>query len=355
MRVYTRKGQLYAEYEDEGKRMRKSLKLKDTEENRAKAIAQLEARVQAARSKTKFIDPLEVPLKETVIEFLERFKGYKQSSQHTLQKRLRTIVKLLGIEESLPTNSLNIAHMKCYYQGVLEANYNTNTLYNLNVLLKSFLEFAFDRGYLTKNPYYKQKILIAPKPKSNTVLSLDQVLEILRECDQPFLKTYLAIGFFSGLRVGEILALCWGDFDFEKHTISVTKTFNEDGQLTPPKTASSVRTINMLACVEKQVKAFSLFFDVLNKETPLFGRNLKLQAIISKKWAKLLELLEIPHIKLYSTRHTFASIMLERGEEPLWVSWMLGHKNLNITLKVYAKYIPQQHKQRATFLEGVEL
>ncbi|WP_158656660.1 hypothetical protein, partial [Helicobacter suis] len=63
MRVYTRKDQLYAEYyTEEGKRVRKSLGLKDTESNRAKLDHQLEDRIKAAQARKRFIDPLETPL-----------------------------------------------------------------------------------------------------------------------------------------------------------------------------------------------------------------------------------------------------------------------------------------------------
>ena len=58
---------------------------------------------------------------------------------------------------------------------------------------------------------------------------------------------------------------------------------------------------------------------------------------------------------IYYTRHSFASLMLQRGEEPMWVSKMLGHTNLNITLNHYAKYLPQSVENRAKFLQGVSL
>ncbi|GLP31543.1 hypothetical protein HpBGD84_15740 [Helicobacter pylori] len=56
--------------------------------------------------------------------------------------------------------------------------------------------------------------------------------------------------------------------------------------------------------------------------------------------------------KLYTTRHTFASLMLSQGEEAMWVSKTLGHKDLNTTYKTYSHYIPKQEKERAKFLKG---
>ena len=49
-------------------------------------------------------------------------------------------------------------------------------------------------------------------------------------------------------------------------------------------------------------------------------------------------------------RHTFASMMIPSGEDILWVVNMLGHKNANITLQVYAKYMKNEKKIRGTFL-----
>ncbi|WP_281757807.1 hypothetical protein, partial [Helicobacter suis] len=76
MRVYTRKDQLYAEYyTEEGKRVRKSLGLKDTESNRAKLDHQLEDRIKAAQARKRFIDPLETPLSNRAVNPLALAMG----------------------------------------------------------------------------------------------------------------------------------------------------------------------------------------------------------------------------------------------------------------------------------------
>lgn len=49
-------------------------------------------------------------------------------------------------------------------------------------------------------------------------------------------------------------------------------------------------------------------------------------------------------------RHTFATVMIENGEDILWVSHMLGHKDSTMTLERYAKYVKRKEKKRATFL-----
>ena len=56
------------------------------------------------------------------------------------------------------------------------------------------------------------------------------------------------------------------------------------------------------------------------------------------------------HRTMYQMRHTFASMMINSGEDILWVASMLGHKNANITLQVYAKYMKNEKKKRGSFL-----
>ncbi|MFP5998212.1 tyrosine-type recombinase/integrase, partial [Helicobacter pylori] len=72
-----------------------------------------------------------------------------------------------------------------------------------------------------------------------------------------------------------------------------------------------------------------------------------------KSFKKLLKALNLKDRKLYTTRHTFASLMLSQGEEPLWISQTLGHKDLNTTYNTYSHYIPKQDKERAEFLKGI--
>ncbi|MDO9266272.1 MAG: hypothetical protein Q7U00_04220 [Sulfurimonas sp.] len=53
---------------------------------------------------------------------------------------------------------------------------------------------------------------------------------------------------------------------------------------------------------------------------------------------------------IYHTRHTFATVMLENGEDILWISNMLGLTDSTMTLSRYAKYIKRDERKRASFL-----
>jgi integrase len=73
--------------------------------------------------------------------------------------------------------------------------------------------------------------------------------------------------------------------------------------------------------------------------------------ISSHYWRPTLKNLGITYRNLYQMRHTFASLMISNGEDILWVSNMLGHKHSSMTLDMYARYIRQKNRKRATFLQ----
>ncbi len=86
--------------------------------------------------------------------------------------------------------------------------------------------------------------------------------------------------------------------------------------------------------------------DSLRLKTPYHSA----MKISTTYWKKVLKELEIPYRNLYQKSHTFASMMISSGEDILCVSNMLGHRNSNITLSTYAKYIKNDKKKRGTFL-----
>ena len=58
---------------------------------------------------------------------------------------------------------------------------------------------------------------------------------------------------------------------------------------------------------------------------------------------------------MYQTRHSFASLMLSHGEDPLWVARMLGHTSLDMIFRHYGKFIRNRaRRDGARFLKGFE-
>lgn len=155
----------------------------------------------------------------------------------------------------------------------------------------------------------------------------------------------ILICLYTGLRVGELLALEWTDIDFIKNELLVNKTCHDKGKsrvTTTPKTISSVRIIpipKQLVPILKQHKKQCKSQYVISEN----GTYISIRSY-QRSFELLLKRLGIPHQGFHSLRHTFATRALECGMDVKTLSEILGHKNATVTLNRYAHSL-MDHKR----------
>ncbi len=149
---------------------------------------------------------------------------------------------------------------------------------------------------------------------------------------------------YSGLRIGELIALQWSDIDFANGILTVSKSCHDskDGLIIDePKTATSRRAIPLpkqLLPILKSIKKKSHSpFVVSANGKPVSVRSYQ------RSFELLLKKLKIPHKGFHSLRHTFATRAIECGMDVKTLSEILGHKNPIVTLNRYAHSL-MEHK-----------
>ena len=160
----------------------------------------------------------------------------------------------------------------------------------------------------------------------------------------------ITICLYTGIRVGELLALKWSDIDFKNSVLYINNTchdvYTNDGYqkfLDSPKTFSSKREIPLPRCMVSHLMKMR---KESNSEFVISGNNGK---VISKRsyqstFSLVLKKLGLPHIGIHALRHTFATRALECGMDVKTLSEILGHKNAAITLNCYVHSLPE-HKR----------
>ncbi|RDU52824.1 hypothetical protein CQA49_06910 [Helicobacter sp. MIT 00-7814] len=268
----------------------------------------------------------------------------KESTKTSYLYAQRKLLAFFGDVEIGKITRQDIAEFYKY----LSSNSKSRARYLMGYLGRIF-ERARVENLITKSPMFKAK-LACKEAKEIQPFSENEISLLLQNCQDALFREFLRFSFFSGARVGEIVALQWSDIDFEKREISISKTLNRR-TITSPKTHSSIRKIIMLpplleslTWLKNNAKAKSpfIFCNALGKPISQRYRN--------TSWVNLLQKCNLPHRVLYNTRHSFASIMLSRGENIGWISQTLGHKNSHITLSVYAKYVKNESYKPALWL-----
>ncbi|MEA2018519.1 MAG: tyrosine-type recombinase/integrase [Campylobacterota bacterium] len=241
------------------------------------------------------------------------------------------------------------------WQNDLLGTYSPKYTMQIRIVLNGVLEDARRDEIIDKNPL---SLVKSPKISSSRDLdpfTMEEMYKILDNIPKK-IRVFYAIGFFTGMRTGEITALKVSDLDLSNQVITINHTRNR-GVETTPKTDSSTREIDIIDALipylEEHLRMFpnNHYLIESNKNGPYYSSS----KLVETYWRPTLEKLNINYRVQYQMRHTFATLSLtgtetKKGEDVLWVSNMLGHKDASITLKVYAKYIKNNERKRGAFL-----
>ncbi len=159
-------------------------------------------------------------------------------------------------------------------------------------------------------------------------------------------KPYFKFAFCSGLRQGEQIALKPDDIDWEKKEIHIYKaiTRDENGKIIEGLTKNrySRRSIKLLPVMEKTLLDQKEIYDKFKGEyffCNTTGSMIDPSNLRSYIWLPTLKKNGIKVRDMKQTRHTFATIALSCGENPLWIAKVMGHRNTEMIINVYSKYV----------------
>ena len=242
-----------------------------------------------------------------------------------------------------------------------------NTINKVLILLKKIFDTGIRKSLIDKNPVENLRKLPIRKPniKFWSIEEFTRFRELIRD-DEISYDLFFVIAFFTGMRMGEILALNWNDINLLTNTIFVTKTVyfvNNTSYINTTKTRSGTRNITInkkLAEMlkdwkEKQkekLKEFTENTDELQiiQSTPItITKNM-----IDKKFKQILERdKDLKKIRIHDLRHSHASLLINQGEDYLVVKERLGHASITTTIDTYSHLYPSKQKALANKLDDL--
>ncbi len=268
------------------------------------------------------------------------FRDYRSALNYYILDRFGNLpisdISYLDIEEF-------VAELEC-------SNKRKN---NILVPMRNIFKLALRAGFIEKDPMALVRNLKTEKPDI-APLSMDEVGKFL-DSVSPRYRDFFSVAFFTGMRFGEMAALKWKNVDFKLGVIRVRET-RVEGEEGRPKTAGSVRDIKILPPVAEALRSQRRV--TMGKSPYVFlnfyGRPLFPHSVNIHVWKPALKKIGLSPRPLIQTRHTFATLMLDAGEQPGWVARMMGHVNLKMILEHYYSHIKNyQRDDGAAFMKNV--
>jgi integrase len=221
------------------------------------------------------------------------------------------------------------------------AGYAPHSIHNYWGPLHLVLTCAVRLHVVASSPADRLTSAERPKPGSGRRRFLDRhELELLLRAAPDRHRVAIACGLFSGLRLSELLGLTWSDVDLRGSVIRVRHQMGRDGKRRPLKTAAAKRDVILMSQLASELRRLRLASPFSADKDLVFcsttGRTIGHRNVTARGLEKAANRAGLRGVTFHALRHTFASILIAQGHDPVFVSRQLGHANAAITLKVYA-------------------
>lgn len=233
---------------------------------------------------------------------------------------------------------------------------------------------AIEDGLVALNPASKPAKLIKVEDTKEkiTVLNDEETRHLLTKTKENLPRFYplLFTAFRTGMRQGELVALEWASIDWRGKFIEVGRSYRKnkvseagisrrEGAFSTTKSGkirqvdvsdqlAGVLTEHRKAIAAAALKAGKPMPELVFPSTtwsPMDASHIRrdLNAVLKKA--------EMHRIRFHDTRHTFASLLLRKGESPVYVQHQLGHHDISMTVGTYGHLIPGENRQAVNRLD----
>ncbi len=255
----------------------------------------------------------------------------------------------------LPVSDITTLHVRQWQNTLLPQGKKQTYCRIIHAQLAAVLNYAVRYYGLKQNPArLAGSIGTLKQQKAIQFYTLDQFRQFL-PCVKEKYRLAFKILFFTGLRVGEMLALTVSDFDPEAGTLDINKTLAEHFNIVqPPKTPKSKRLVTLPAFLIRDIQDYinCRFYNPQPGERLFFW--LKRPAFAWEK-RRAAQQAGLPNIRIHDFRHSHASLLINMGFPPLVVSERLGHENVKTTLDIYSHLYPEKAASVADRLDQFKM
>jgi integrase len=262
--------------------------------------------------------------------------------------------------------------IKDFLLGKVNEGFAGSTVTHMKNVISGVLNKAVDDETIQTNPAHKLGKIFKTQDKRKDVdfLTKEELKRLLDIVQVHFPRHYPLFLLLArtGLRIGEALALQWGDIDFNGRFITIQRGISR-GRIETPKNGKS-RRVDMSLQLTEALKALKdqggtpVVVPITRNEgapeepsewvfTNGVGGFIDVNNWRRRVFNKALKKAGLRRIRIHDLRHTYASLLIQAGESLAYVRDQLGHHSIKVTVDIYGHLAPEGNKQAVDKLDDV--
>lgn len=274
--------------------------------------------------------------------------------EHTMRtKKYIVELKILPYFGNKRVNDITAADIRQWQNELIKMGYSPTYLKTINNQLSAIFNYAIRYYDLKSNPCAKAGSMGKSKAEEMDFWTGEEFRKFIDSVMNKRLS-YMAFMtlYWTGMRLGELLALNPKDVDLEKRTISITKSYQRLGKkdvISPPKTPKSKRVITIPEFLAADIKDYMDSLYDLQENDRLFPIT---KYYLEHEMQRGIKESGVKRIRVHDLRHSHASMLIELGFSPLEIANRLGHEKVETTLNTYAHLYPNKQTKLAERLDS---
>lgn len=281
----------------------------------------------------KFKDFIEIYLKDMGSRLRE----------HTMETKKYIIdLKIIPYFGEKSVNKITAADVRRWQNELMSQGYSQTYLKTINNQLTAIFNYAVRYYDLAANPCRKAGSMGKGKA--------DEMLYWTKEEFNSFIEaiidkreSYLAfmIMYWTGVRIGELLALTPMDIDLENNVIHINKSYqrlNRKDVITEPKTPRSIRDISIPDFLAEDIRDYLDSLYNPDSEGRIFPFT---KHFLENEMKRGCKESGVKKIRIHDLRHSHASLLVSLGFSPVEISDRLGHEKIETTIDTYSHLYPE--------------
>ena len=306
------------------------------------------------------LNKLGADLDMTFQNFVERYKEDRrnrikdstwESKDHIIRTKLLPYFGKLKMSSITPQQIIRWQNELINYRDKNGKPYSPVYLKTIQNQLSAIFNHAVRYYNLKENPCVKAGSMGKKKNREMMFWTKEQYLKFAEVMmDKPLSFYAFEMLYWCGIREGELLALTPADFDFEKRTVTINKSYqrlNKKDVITTPKTPKSNRVIQMpqFLCDELQDYLKQLYG--VEPDSRMFPIS---KSYLHREMDRGCKQTGVKRIRIHDLRHSHISLLIDMGFTALAIAERVGHESIDITYR-YTHLFPTRQVEMADKLD----